>query len=506
MAIGLVVGAGPCWLPGGDACAPADDAAELVPADALAYVHVNLEGDDEQAERAAALGEDLPAITGELAARALELVPGAARDAIDFDADVRPWFGGELALALLAPEGRPEPVALFEVTDREGAEAFATRLEQGRGEPDSEVVGDFLVVGDGPAVAAVADRDEAGIGPLADDEAGQAVLDELPDERFATAYASAEGVDELVGTGRGGLSSLAPFVDPAASDGAALSLAFGDEREVELAVRSALDPERTEVTPSFFSAFESFEPEIPQRLPPATLAYLGLGNPGETARALAEQASAQAPDLAEGFQDLLRRLERGGGVDLEEELTQAFPGEAAVALQPAPEADEAEVGAASRGIPYLEFVAEGVDEERAREALAAIANAAGAPAGDQEIEGVQAQGVDLSPTTRLTWAVFEGLAVAATDAAAIAELAADEGGLDEDEGFREAADGLGDRVGLLVYLNLEELIGLAEELGLAEDPAYVTFAGEFRRLRTLGLAVAADDELLTTDARLVVGD
>ena len=38
----------PCQLPGGDSCPPADDAAELVPGDALAYVHANLDPETEQ--------------------------------------------------------------------------------------------------------------------------------------------------------------------------------------------------------------------------------------------------------------------------------------------------------------------------------------------------------------------------------------------------------------------------------------------------------------------------
>ena len=47
---------------------------------------------------------------------------------------------------------------------------------------------------------------------------------------------------------------------------------------------------------------------------------------------------------------------------------------------------------------------------------------------------------------------------------------------------------------------------LGEQLGLAEDPVYATFAGDFRRLEALALAVTEDDELLSTDARLLLSE
>ena len=35
---------------------------------------------------------------------------------------------------------------------------------------------------------------------------------------------------------------------------------------------------------------------------------------------------------------------------------------------------------------------------------------------------------------------------------------------------------------------------------------YATFAGDFRRLEALALAVSGDDDVLATDARLLVGE
>ena len=53
----------PCAAPGGDECAPDDDAIALVPADALVYVHVNIDAGAEQAQEAATVAERTPRLT-----------------------------------------------------------------------------------------------------------------------------------------------------------------------------------------------------------------------------------------------------------------------------------------------------------------------------------------------------------------------------------------------------------------------------------------------------------
>ena len=100
----------PCQVPGGDRCPPGDDAAELVPGDALAYLHANLDPDTDEYAAASALAHRLPVFGGELAARATALIPSPSTGRLDFDADVRPWFGGEAAVAVLAGSG-PAPGA-----------------------------------------------------------------------------------------------------------------------------------------------------------------------------------------------------------------------------------------------------------------------------------------------------------------------------------------------------------------------------------------------------------
>jgi hypothetical protein len=100
--------------------------------------------------------------------------------------------------------------------------------------------------------------------------------------------------------------------------------------------------------------------------------------------------------------------------------------------------------------------------------------------------------------------VFDELAAIATDPAGIAQLASGDDGLNDSDLYEDATEDFDDEVSLLGYFDLAELVSTGEQLGLAEDPLYATFAGDFRRLDALGVAVTASDDLVSTDARLLL--
>jgi hypothetical protein len=513
----------PCRLPGGESCPPGDDAAELVPADALAYAHVNLDPETEQYRLARASAASAPLLFGQITTRALAQIPGPQGRPPEFGDGIAPWFGGEAAIAVLgAGAGAATQVELLEAGDEEGAARYADSIAAGRvqgeeyrgieietdqrGLATASVEG-FLAIGRPEALRAVIDvaTGAEGAGRLAADATAGELRDELPEQRLADAYLSQDGVVGLAGD-RGALGSLAPLASPGASRGAAAALT-ATEGGFELAVRSELDPERAGSAPGFFAAFPPFDPSLPELLPARSLAYLGFGDPGATVRALVSQASAQAPGIAAGFERLVTSLRREGDVDLERDLLDALGSEAALVVGAPP-------AAAAR--PYLELVTAGVDEQRARRALGALqgplADAVDpgsdlqAPVfGEREIAGVEARSLQVSPTVELTTAVFGGLAVIATDPAALGALATDQDRLADSDLYGRATDELGEDEGsLLGYLDLGALVAIGERLGLAEDPAYVTFAAEFRRLEGFGLAVSSSDEMLSTDARLLL--
>jgi hypothetical protein len=516
----VAVPALPCQAPGGDRCPPADDAIHLVPEDALAYVHLNVDPDTEQYEDAAKVFERLPGITKQASTLMLSRLPGAGGAPPDFERDIAPWFGGEAALAIMpAGGGVGEGVGLLEVSDESGAREFADSLAAGKPRSktyrDVEVrvdrrglatalVAGFLVIGaeSGVRDAIDADKGAEGTGSLADDRRASAARNALPDKRLADAYLSAGGIAELVADPRGPLATLASVINPDASQGAAAALVAGDDA-LELDLRSELGRRRAKAHPGFFSAFPSFEPDLAGSLPPDSLGYVGIGDPEKTLRSLLKQAGAQEPGLAAAFSDLVRRVKKLGEVDLEKDLLPSLGGEAAIALQPA------------RQIPFLEFIAADVDAGRASQALARLqgpiaqalnpSKALQAPVVSQhQVGGLTAHSVRLSPTVDLTYAIEGSTLVVATDPAAVKQLASGEGGLDGEELFDRATEGFPGEVSMLGYLNLEGLIALGENAGLGEDPAYVSFASEIHKLRALGLAIQSSGEELSTDARLII--
>src|SRR5207247_2641160 len=163
---------------------------------------------------------------------------------------------------------------------------------------------------------------------------------------------------------------LSPFVDPGASRGVAAAL-VANGSNVELAIRSVLDPHRARSSPGFFSAFPSFDPDLAGALPGDSLGYVGVGDPGRALRSLLEQATAEEPGLADAFTALVQQLNHVGGVDVEKDLLPSLGDEAALALEPAPggKASSSSKGRspdalAQPGTPFLVFLASGVDEDR----------------------------------------------------------------------------------------------------------------------------------------------
>jgi hypothetical protein len=526
--VGLAAPSLPCQVPGAGPCPPPDDAEDLVPAGALAYLHANLDPDTAEYEDAAGVAADIPTLTGQLLDDAFALLPRRVARRVEFDRDVAPWFGGQIALAEL-PTGPSdvESVALLEVDDADGASEFAERIlanqaevtehrkveiaVDGAGWASARVAG-FVAIGREPAVQAVVDvaTGAEGSSPLSRDPSASEVRDELPEHRLADAYLSAEGAEQLIGEGEGTLASLAPFASPGSTRGVGVALSAG-EGEFELAVRSAIDPERARAQPGFFEAFAPFQPELPERLPGEALAYAGFGDPQATVEELLAQATARAPGIARGFEGLARELRRDGDIDIERQLLPALGDEGAVVIEPRDQPD-AEGGDPA---PFLELVARDVDEDRARTALARLqrpiidaiepAVALQAPVfRDLDIDGVEARSLQISPAIELTYAVADGLAAISTDPLGIERLFEGDGALEDSGLFDRTTSGFAETLSFLAFLDLRGLILVAEQLGLGADPAYGALAPELRSLRALGLGVRLDDDVLATDARLLV--
>jgi uncharacterized protein DUF3352 len=533
----LAVPALPCQAPGGDTCPPADDAIHLVPEDALAYVHLNADPGTEQYQEAAKVASRLPSLTDQVIARLLERLPGP-QGPPDFQRDIEPWFGGQAALAIIPTTAGGEAVELLEASDQAAAQQFADSIAAGTPRATTyrgvqlqvdhrglatALVGGFLAIGTERGVRDVigADSGAKGTGSLAGDPDASAARAALPDERLADAYLAKRGIAQLVANSEGALATLGLVINPGASQGAAAALVANDDG-LEVQVRSELDPDRTKTHPGFFSAFPAFEPTLAASLPAHSLGYVGFGDPGTTLKSLLGQASVEQPGLAAAVGDLLKRVSDLGAVDLEKDLLPSLGGEGAFALQQAPREAGADGGGGNGAIlsgaeaPFLEFLAGDVDAERAGKALARlevpIAEALNPSKGPQapsssehKVGDVTAHTVELSPTVDLTYAIAGSLLVVASDPAGVDQVVRGKGGLDAEDLYVRATGGFPGDLSMLAYLNLGGLVGLAESSGLAENPAYATFASEVHKLQALGLAIRSSPEELSTDARLAVG-
>lgn len=530
----VVLPVAPCWVPGGDRCVPEDEALALVPADALAYAHINLGTDTDQYEDAAGLAERLPT----LAADALAALPSATGRLVDYDRDIRPWSNGEAALVVDSQGLEVERLLMFEVEDAEAAAEFgSSRLGFGAATSDVSGVeisvdsdgfawaidGGFLMLGPEASVRRalrVAAGEEE---PLAEEPDAAAARELLPEDRIADIWISPElAAITALDKDLGGLDT---FINEDATEGAAVSLSLRDD-SIEVAVRSLQDPDVSEAAADFFSTLPDFEPELPESIGGDALAYLGLGSPSEAAEGLLAQAAKAAPDLLAGFERFSERLAKREGIAIERELLPLFEGEVAITVEPsdgpAPDASApATPGLAPEiGAPYVALVADGVDTEAALETMAGlqapIAEAVAGSAADsgaapplfetREIAGVEAAGLQVSPVVELTYAAYDDRLVVGSSPLAVERARSVDAQLAADDKFEEATEDLPDDPSLLAYLDVRDLLTLGERIGLATDPAYARLAGDLRTLEAAALSVRRADDLLATDLRISVGE
>ena len=72
-------------------------------------------------------------------------------------------------------------------------------------------------------------------------------------------------------------------------------------------------------------------------------------------------------------------------------------------------------------------------------------------------------------------------------------------GLEDSDAFDSATNDLPGEASALVFLNLDELQGLAEQAGLAEAPLYAQLSDDISNFGSLGLAVTGNEEELRTE-------
>jgi hypothetical protein len=502
----------PCQVSAAKECAPSDQAIAYVPADADLYAHLTLDSDSHQHELTSDLAGELPDLIN-LLRQATSAVPSPSGRPVDVSAGILPWADRDLALMRVpGPKKTSGTAFIVGVGDRAGADQFLAGIVP-PGKPQSAdqkgaplalypngfataYAGDELLFGSEAAVRVGLDT-EAGRGPGLDGSDEAAARDELPEVRFAEVYLSRAGVERTLVGRQGGATQLDTFVDYGATTGLAGSATAKDDG-VEVNLVSRLDPGLLERSPTFFANLPEFEPDLTGEAGDRALGYIGVGDVGPTLATALQGAGAQAQGLAGSLRVLAQSLQREAGVDPLRDLLPALGGQAALIAEP------------TDGIPYASLIVDDVDEEKASAALTALqrpllravgtrTGTAGPSFQQSEEDGITISSVRVSPTVNLSYAIFDDKLVVSTDPAGVAQVRSSEGGLGESSSFEAATDQLPDQVSALVFLNLDELVGLAAQAGLAEDPLYASLSDDISQIRSLGLAVTGDDEQLKSE-------
>lgn len=216
-------------LSGGSGSAPPNAAAAIVPADALAYVNVSLDRGRPgvgQALAVAARFPDFPIAGGALLSRLSAVIAGGRT--ADYARQIRPWLGGEVALALLdTTTSTAGSLLILETRDTARARTFVrsegavsagstqgtTLLRYPNGN-ELAFLGRFLVIGQDASVRAAVSVSARHAGSLATDATYRRASAGETGDRVLEAYASSAGVRRLLTDQGGAIGALGSLVWP----------------------------------------------------------------------------------------------------------------------------------------------------------------------------------------------------------------------------------------------------------------------------------------------------
>jgi hypothetical protein len=506
----------PCEVSAAKECAPSNDTIAYVPRNADLYVHMTVNSGSHQWDLAEELSRRLPNLTALLQSDTAALATPSGKT-VDLTHQVMPWAKDDLALlGVPGPKGTIPEAYIAGVGDEVKADQFLASLSPG-GRSKRAQIGDgtITVYADGLATARAGGQAlfgnvlavraamdaKAGLAPRLEGSPQDAARDELPDLRLAEAYLSPGGVQRLLAGRPGTATQLNTFVDYGATTGMAVSARVHDDG-VEVNLASELNPALERKSPTVFASLPQFEPGLADLAGRGTLAYIGIGDLGPALNQALATAGASAQGLAGSLRALAQRLKQQAGVNPLQDLLPALGGQAALVAEP------------TAGVPFVSLIVDGVDESKAGAALAALQQPilrSIARGGQQvtsfqtsDLDGVTVHSLQLSPSVNLSYAIFDGKLVVSTQPQGIAQVRSGGANLAETSAYRAATDSLPSKVSALVFLDLNEVFGLAQRAGLAEDPLYASLSEDIAHVQSLGLAVTGSDNLLRSELFLAI--
>ncbi|MGH3043384.1 MAG: DUF3352 domain-containing protein [Gaiellaceae bacterium] len=463
-------------------------AADVVPADVFLYASVDTDFDGDGWAALEEFAARFP--NGDNLLQSLADEVNSSEEGIDFETDVKPALGPEVAFVMLdapatpdlgeAPPGMeaygdaPQFVVLLQPDD---AAAFQRLLDKSDEPPVTDEVDGWTVVAENQESL---DSFRARLdGPTLDgSEDFEQAMDGLDDGALARVFVNGEKLSEAYEAD----PAAAPPVDALLPGGELPS--FGMTFDVE-ADSARIDGRAVFAGENPF-ATDSYSADLPEKVPGDVLAYVSF-NDLESAFSAFRDAAAESDPEAESQ---LGMAEAFLGVSLEEDVLPLLSGEGAVYVRQ---------GAI---IPEVTLVTEIEDEDEAMTTLDEIVQAASGFAPDLgspktvEIGGVEARELPVSPPMSLYYAAFDGLLVVTSSPEGIAALREEGDRLSDSEAFDDALDAAGvpDETRGFGYVDLERAVPLFLGFAEAGDAATGEARGYLDPLQSLVFYSDQDDE------------
>lgn len=454
---------------------PADAAARLVPADALVYLHLSTDRERPGTERAEALARRFPGyerLRRDLVRRLTAPSCGVRA------ADLR---GDEAALALI-DTGATATAGSLVLLDT-GEEDAAGARDRSCGALQTTRIGRFVVVGQ-PQTVQVAKTLARGDGrSLAAAARYRAATEDLPGDRVLDGWVSRDGVRRLLQPQSGLLGAAGTLLDQPALQGAALALTAGED-DARLTVRSALDPRARRT-----ATFRPFTPRRQEDAPAGALAYLGVSGLTTGLQRALDVAGGGFTGLGPLLQRARRQLRREAGAGLERDLLALFRGEVGLTLTPGIPAPTLTVTVATRDAAASRRALRRLEAPLAR----ILAPATGAPSRWARADGIAS--LRLAAGIELHYAVDDGRVIVATRRDGVEDARDADGRLTGSAPWRSVLPVRPDPLTSLVFLDLSQLLRLAEQTGLNDSRAYRDVRDDLAKVRAVGgRTTAAADE------------
>ena len=300
----------------------------------------------------------------------------------------------------------------------------------------------------------------------------EALVEGLPDQRLATLYLARSATDSL------------RAIDRTIATVAAAADVDGDSMRIEARVRHVGAAGPCSATSSD-QLVEVADPKAAFyiEVPSMTCALRALGRPFK--------------GVDEAIERFGRAAQRRGGVSFEKELLPLLDRRGALIASPGDRA------------PVITFILDDVDEAEALDVLARLQPAlihllgseelGQAPTfGAAEVAGVTAATAQLAPGLELSYAAFDDRLVVSTALKGIAAVRRGDG-LPGEDGFDAVLGDRPDALSTLLFLDLNQLLTLAEQSGLAEDPRYLAVRDDLQKLRAAGAVVSREGEFTTAE-------